>query len=328
MNAKGIRTLEYDKVIGLLKEHVQSEVGQEMADRLQPSGTLEGTRRLLDQTLAAEHFYRTRGRSPIGSFPDIRNLLARLPAAHSVSAEDLLRVARLLNISREARTLLQEGTEESVLSGMAASLSSHRSIEEEIGRCILSPEEIADAASPELARIRKQIRIVNERIKEKLNSILRSNALSKYLQDPIVTVRNGRYAVPVKAEHRAQIPGLIHDQSASGATVFIEPAAVVEMGISGFGEMRTLSRMAKPTLGVFTVIGHAHLEFLHDLNGVLAAKTEMLENMAPDAWIVVNGDDALLRGIAGLFGGFLRHHCIAVFGRTPVERLLHGVELG
>ena len=71
--------------------------------------------------------------------------------------------------------------------------------------------------------------------------------------------------------------------------------AVVEMGISGFGEMRTLSRMAKPTLGVFTVIGHAHLEFLHDLNGVLAAKTEMLENMAPDAWIVVNGDDALLR---------------------------------
>ncbi len=230
MNAKGIRTLEYDKVIGLLKEHVQSEVGQEMADRLQPSGTLEGTRRLLDQTLAAEHFYRTRGRSPIGSFPDIRNLLARLPAAHSVSAEDLLRVARLLNISREARTLLQEGTEESVLSGMAASLSSHRSIEEEIGRCILSPEEIADAASPELSRIRKQIRIVNERIKEKLNSILRSNALSKYLQDPIVTVRNGRYAVPVKAEHRAQIPGLIHDQSASGATVFIEPAAVVEMG--------------------------------------------------------------------------------------------------
>ena len=77
MNAKGIRTLEYDKVIGLLKEHVQSEVGQEMADRLQPSGTLEGTRRLLDQTLAAEHFYRTRGRSPIGSFPDIRNLLMR-----------------------------------------------------------------------------------------------------------------------------------------------------------------------------------------------------------------------------------------------------------
>ena len=111
-------------------------------------------------------------------------------------------------------------------------------------------------------------------------------------KEMIAAVLSQRYAV-LKTE------GNLNNQIGVPMTISrITPEheiAVVEMGISGFGEMRTLSRMAKPTLGVFTVIGHAHLEFLHDLNGVLAAKTEMLENMAPDAWIVVNGDDALLR---------------------------------
>ena len=109
-------------------------------------------------------------------------------------------------------------------------LSSHRHVEEEIERCIISEEEMSDNASPGLARIRRQMRITNERVRDKLNSSIKSTTYQKYLQEPIITMRNGRYAVPVKAEFRQQIGGLVHDQSSSGQTIFVEPAAVVELG--------------------------------------------------------------------------------------------------
>src|SRR5690606_24925856 len=113
-----------------------------------------------------------------------------------------------------------------LLSYMAGQLCSHRSVEEDITRCFVSEEEVADAASPELAGIRRQMRIVNERVREKLNNMIKSAAFQKYLQEPIVTIRNGRFVLPVKQEARQYVPGLVHDQSGSGATLFIEPMAV------------------------------------------------------------------------------------------------------
>ena len=112
----------------------------------------------------------------------------------------------------------------------AGLLGSFRNLEDDITTVIISEDEIADRASVELANIRRHLRGATERVKERLNAMIRSAAYQKYLQDPIITVRNDRYVLPVKAEYRSSVPGLVHDQSASGATVFVEPMVVVEMG--------------------------------------------------------------------------------------------------
>ena len=230
MNEKVLTTLEFDKILTRLCAHAATDVGREYAAALRPAETLRDAQTLLDQTTEADGVMRRTGRTPITDFPDVRNLLGRLHAALFVSAGELLDIARVLRASREAKNVLQDGEAEGLLANMANQLSSHRSVEEEIARCIVSEEEISDNASPELSRIRRQMKIVNERVREKLNNMIKSATTQKYLQEPIITMRNGRYALPVKAECRAQVPGLVHDQSGSGATVFIEPAAVVELG--------------------------------------------------------------------------------------------------
>ncbi len=230
MNERSIHCLEYDKIRAQCSAHAASDIGREFVDALFPTDELDEARRLLQQTWEADAVYRRIGRSPIDTFPDARSTLQRVRAAYALSPSELLNLGACLKTSRRARESLLSGDEEGELHRLANPLSSHRSIEEEIERCILSEDEISDNASPELARIRRQMRITAERVKDKLNSIIKSPTYQKYLQEPIVTVRNGRYAIPVKAEHRAQIGGLIHDQSGSGQTVFIEPTAVVELG--------------------------------------------------------------------------------------------------
>lgn len=230
IHEKTYTTLEYDKILNILRQHLASEVGAEFAEKLRPASSLKEAETLQEQTHEAEAVYARTGRAPISGFPDVRELTGRMRAALFISAKELLSVAAAMRASREAKDVLQAGDAESLLCNMANRLTSHRSLEEEIARCILSEEEIADNASPELSRIRRQMKIVNERVREKLNSMLKSSTTQKYLQDAIITVRNGRYALAVKAEHRAQVPGLVHDQSSSGATLFIEPAAVVELG--------------------------------------------------------------------------------------------------
>ena len=223
-------TLEFDKILNILRQHLASEVGAEFVEKLRPADSLKEAETLQEQTYEAEVIYTRTGRTPISGFPDVRELVGRMRAALFISAKELLAVAAAMRASREAKEVLQAGDAESILCNMANRLTSHRSVEEEIARCILSEDEIADTASTELSRIRRQMKIINERVREKLNSMLKSSSTQKYLQDAIITVRNGRYALAVKAEHRAQVPGLVHDQSSSGATLFIEPAAVVELG--------------------------------------------------------------------------------------------------
>ena len=230
INEKAIQSLEFDKILALLKQHLACEVGVEYADRLRPATSLADAETLLEQTSEAESVYTRTGRTPIMGFPDVRELVGRMRAALFLSPHELLAIAQAMRASREAREVLQAGDAEGLLCNMANRLTSHRSIEEEIARCILSEEEIAANASPELARVRRQMRVVNERVREKLNNMIKSSTMQRYLQEPIVTIRNGRYALPVKAEYRSQVPGLIHDQSGSGATLFIEPSAVVELG--------------------------------------------------------------------------------------------------
>lgn len=164
-------------------------------------------------------------------FPDMRHCLERMHAALFLSTGELLGIASCLKAARIAKDILaKEVGEESYLYNLAGLLITHRSAEEEINRCIINEDEIFDGASPALARIRRAMRLANEKVREKLNSMIRSTAYQKYLQEPIITIRNGRFVIPVKQEYRQQVPGLIHDQSSSGATLFIEPSAVVELG--------------------------------------------------------------------------------------------------
>ncbi len=227
---KTFSTLEYDKILTILKQHLACEVGQEYAEKLRPAENLKDAETLQEQTDEAEGIYSRTGRTPITGFPDVRELVGRMHAALFLSTRELLAIAQAMRASREAKEVLQAGDADGLLCNMANRLTSHRSVEEEVARCILAEDEISDNASSELNRIRRQMKIVNERVREKLNGMLRSPTTQKYLQEPIITIRNGRYALPVKSEYRSQVPGLVHDQSSSGATLFVEPSAVVELG--------------------------------------------------------------------------------------------------
>lgn len=231
MEKRVLKTLEYDKILAMLKERASCCVSRELVDTMEPSGDFDTVERELKLTAEAETLFYKTGRSPVDDFPDMRHCLERMHAALFLSTGELLGIASCLKAARIAKDILaKEVGEESYLYNLAGLLITHRSAEEEINRCIINEDEIFDGASPALARIRRAMRLANEKVREKLNSMIRSTAYQKYLQEPIITIRNGRFVIPVKQEYRQQVPGLIHDQSSSGATLFIEPSAVVELG--------------------------------------------------------------------------------------------------
>lgn len=231
MEKRVLKTLEYDKILAMLKERASCCVSRELVNTMEPSGDFDTVERELKLTAEAETLFYKTGRSPVDDFPDMRHCLERMHAALFLSTGELLGIASCLKAARIAKDILaKEVGEESYLYNLAGLLITHRSAEEEINRCIINEDEIFDGASPTLARIRRAMRLANEKVREKLNSMIRSTAYQKYLQEPIITIRNGRFVIPVKQEYRQQVPGLIHDQSSSGATLFIEPSAVVELG--------------------------------------------------------------------------------------------------
>ena len=231
MEKRVLKTFEYDKILTMLKERASCCISRELVDTMEPSGDFDTVERELKLTAEAETLFYKTGRSPVDDFPDMRHCLERMHAALFLSTGELLGIASCLKAARIAKDILaKEVGEESYLYNLAGLLITHRSAEEEINRCIINEDEIFDGASPALARIRRAMRLANEKVREKLNSMIRSTAYQKYLQEPIITIRNGRFVIPVKQEYRQQVPGLIHDQSSSGATLFIEPSAVVELG--------------------------------------------------------------------------------------------------
>lgn len=231
MEKRVLKTLEYDKILAMLKERASCCISRELVDTMEPSGDFDTVERELKLTAEAETLFYKTGRSPVDDFPDMRHCLERMHAALFLSTGELLGIASCLKAARIAKDILaKEVGEESYLYNLTGLLITHRSAEEEINRCIINEDEIFDGASPALARIRRAMRLANEKVREKLNSMIRSTAYQKYLQEPIITIRNGRFVIPVKQEYRQQVPGLIHDQSSSGATLFIEPSAVVELG--------------------------------------------------------------------------------------------------
>ena len=231
MKERTLRVLEFTRIREMLAEGALTEAGAEKCRTLVPADDLVSAQALQAETEEAAVVLQYTGGHPMAAFPDIQPALTICGKGGSLSAGMLLSVAELLRASRAARDALVTDRENTpILRAKAEGLFVARNIEKDITDAILSEDEIADRASSELMNIRRHLRGAQDRIRDKLNQMIRSAALQKALQDPIITVRNNRYVLPVKAEFRSSVPGLVHDQSSSGATLFIEPMAAVEMG--------------------------------------------------------------------------------------------------
>ena len=231
MNERNLRVLEFPKILEMLAALAVTDPGREAARGLAPSGDPETVRRWQAETEEATSVFAYNGSNPMAWFTDVRPYLKLAKMGGTLTMKALLQVADALKASRVVRSALVTDREDTPsLTEMGSRLATNRGLEEEIFDAIISEEEISDHASPALYDIRRQMRLVNDRVRDRLNSIIRSSSMQKYLMDAIVTMRNGRYVVPVKAECRANVPGIVHDQSGTGSTLFIEPMAVVEAG--------------------------------------------------------------------------------------------------
>ncbi len=229
MTDKHYLALELDKVLELLAAQTACEDAAAAARGLVPTPYADEARRLLSQTDAAYQLMARFGAPSFGGIKNITGALRRAAAGGILSLGELLSIANTL---RTIRALTEwrshcEGVS-TCLDELFSVLAPNKFLEEAITTAVLSDEEVSDHASAELANIRRKLRAASSRVREQLDKMIRTPATQKLLQDPIVTIRNGRFVVPVKAEHRSEVAGLVHDTSSSGATVFIEPLSVVE----------------------------------------------------------------------------------------------------
>ena len=226
---KDYQALELDKVLALLAEQTSFEDARQMALTLEPSNGLFEAKELLQETYDAHALSGRFGAPAFGNLHNMTNALRRAEAGAVLTTLELLRTAALLRVIRTVAEWRDKSASiETTLDRRFNALTPQKYLETKIMSAILSEEEIADNASPELANIRRKLAAAASKIRDRLDSLIRSTSMQKYLQDSIVTMRSGRYVVPVKAEFRSSVPGLVHDTSASGATVFIEPMSVVE----------------------------------------------------------------------------------------------------
>lgn len=232
MNEKVLRVLEYDKIIEKLADRAGSSLGKALAAELVPYTDIDMVTQAQKETTDAVICVLRKGSPPLGGIHDIRSLIRRAEANGMLNPGELLKIADVLRASRNLKGYISQDKIEiedsNTILLLAGSLGTNRTLEDRLNQAIESEESLSDYASPQLASIRRNIRRMQDSIKDRLNSIIRSEQYKKYMQDAVVTMRGDRYVVPVKQEHRSQIPGLVHDMSSSGATIFVEPMAVVE----------------------------------------------------------------------------------------------------
>lgn len=229
MEQKTLKVLEYDAIIEMLKSMASTELGKIRAQKIYPKNNIEEIKGLLAETSEAQSILLKQGNLPISSIGDVKRQLKLASIGSTVDLGGILKVGRILNTSRNVKKKLSSLTEIPIISAMASSLYIAIDLETRIFDSIISEDEMSDNASPALKKIRRDIKNTKEQIRVKISSIANSEENSKYLQDSIVTMRGDRFVVPVKAENRSSIPGIVHDTSSSGATLFVEPMAVVEM---------------------------------------------------------------------------------------------------
>lgn len=231
MNQKALETLEYRKIIAQLKREMGSAASAKLADELTPLTSEKIIKEELRSTTEAVDLIVRKGPLPTGGLYDIREALLLAKKGGSLTMRQLLEVQNVLGISSEVVAFMHDDAlpDLKYIGEMVDLIVEFTALEKKISRCILTEDEMADNASPKLKDIRRSIHQQNQAIKNKLSRIITSSSNKTYLQDAIVTMRDGRYVIPVKQEYRSFFPGMVHDQSKGGATLFIEPQGVVEL---------------------------------------------------------------------------------------------------
>lgn len=264
MNSKVLRVLEYNKIIERLTDKATSEQGRKLTAALEPMTDLEAIKKAQTETADALGYLLRKGSTSFGGNKDLGMCIRSLEIGSTLSIAELLRIAAFLeNVNRikSYGRKEREDTPADSLDEYFESLEPLTPLSNEIRRCILSEEEIADDASPALKKIRRSMAIANDRIHSQLASMI-SGSCRTYLQDAVVTMRNNRYCIPVKSEYKGQVQGMVHDQSSTGSTFFIEPAAVVNLN----NELRELEIKEQEEIAVI----------LADLSAQAGAYTELL----------------------------------------------------
>ena len=264
MNQKVLRVLEYNKIIERLTDKATSEQGRKLAAALEPMTDLEAIGKVQTETADALGYLFRKGSTSFGGNKDLGMCIRSLEIGSVLSIEELLRIAAFLeNVNRIKSYGRKEREDEPAdsLDVYFGSLEPLTPLSNEIRRCILSEEEIADDASPALKKIRRSMTVTNDRIHSQLASMINGSCRT-YLQDAVVTMRNNRYCIPVKSEYKGQVQGMVHDQSSTGSTFFIEPAAVVSLN----NELRELEIREQEEIAVI----------LADLSAQAGAYTELL----------------------------------------------------
>ena len=264
MNEKALKTLEFYKITSQLAEYASCPSGREMCLSLVPSTDFEEVVSSQKETSDAASRVRMKGGISFTGVKDIRPSLKRLEVGSALTITELLSVSSLLTVSARAKAYGRHEDSQlpqDSLEALFAVLEPLTPVNNEIKRCILSEEEISDTASPGLHKVRRSMKAVNDKIHTQLNTVL--NSSRSYLQDAVITMRDGRYCLPVKSEYKGQVPGMVHDQSATGSTLFIEPMAVIRLN----NELRTLELQEQKEIEMI----------LADLSGQLMPYLDQLE---------------------------------------------------
>lgn len=226
---KAFKVLEFDKILERLSSYTESKDVKKRIEEIVPYTELEDARAAQKETTEAMSTLLKLGSPPVNlSVENVLGAVKRTERDGVLHTKELMNISRLLYVARRMKSYIDESAEEcTILHGIEEAIITAKQLEDKINSCIVSENEIADDASPELNTIRRKIRNLNGKIKENLNSMIHSTHYKKFLQDPIVTMRSDRYVIPVKSEYRGEVNGIVHDTSASGATLFIEPMSVV-----------------------------------------------------------------------------------------------------
>ena len=232
MNKRTLYKLEFNKIKDRLATFALTDKGKEMILEIMPSSDFDEVLTWQKETSDAINMAVKKGRIPIGRIQEVSSSIKRVEIGAVLSCQEILNIANVLKTSRLLKRYYREDSVEvnyKYLESYFERLAVYAEIEHEIAKCIIGPDEFADDATPELAQIRKQIKSANNKIRETIHGIIHSSRYQDMLQEPVVTIRQDRYCVPVKVEYKNAFKGIVHDQSSTGATVFMEPASVVEL---------------------------------------------------------------------------------------------------
>lgn len=263
MKAKTLKTLEYNKILDLLVQQASSSMAKEELKCLQPMTSVAEIKDALAETTQAQTVILKKGSAPLGQIYDISAAMTFARKGGVLTMGQLLQILYNLKIAANVTTFLKSDLPPlPAIDAIREVIVTCPRLAENIDRCIISEDEMADNASPALKDIRRSITRQNDAIRNRLNSIINSSDNRTYLQDAIVTVRDGRYVIPVKAEHRGRFQGIIHDQSATGATLFIEPQVIVNMN----NELREMELKEKAEVErILAELSSAAAEHFHDI---------------------------------------------------------------